>query len=144
MRDALSLCNTTIMIMQIMQAVIISQSNYTMTRRRDRALRLKRRMNIIFTPIILISFGIVAVAFVKGRSNNTADNLDYESGEDTLKIPNNSTAMPSVSFAPTSSPPTVSSQPATVPSISVSPTVTCYWIDMTIIYDDDPQETMVA
>ena len=53
-----------------------------------------------------------------------------------------STAMPSVSHVPTLSPaPTSTQAPSTSPSISLSPTETCFWIDITIEYDDDPHET---
>jgi len=53
-----------------------------------------------------------------------------------------STAMPSTSHVPTLSPaPTSTRAPSTSPSISLSPTETCFWIDITIKYDDDPHET---
>jgi len=53
-----------------------------------------------------------------------------------------STAMPSMSHVPTLSPaPTSTQAPSTSPSKSLSPTETCFWIDITIEYDDDPHET---
>jgi len=53
-----------------------------------------------------------------------------------------STPMPSVSQVPTLSPaPTSTKAPSLSPSTSLSPTETCFWIDITIEYDDDPHET---
>ena len=53
-----------------------------------------------------------------------------------------STPMPSISHVPTLSPaPTSTQAPSMSPSTSMSPTVTCFWIDITIEYDDDPHET---
>ena len=53
-----------------------------------------------------------------------------------------STAMPSTSHVPTLSPaPTSTQAPSMSPSASTSPTETCFWIDITIEYDDDPHET---
>ena len=53
-----------------------------------------------------------------------------------------STPMPSISHVPTLSPaPTSTQAPSISPSTSTSPTETCFWIDITIEYDDDPHET---
>ena len=47
-------------------------------------------------------------------------------------------ALPSVS--PTVSP-TVTAHPSILPTLSISPTETCYWIDVVVVFDDYPLET---
>jgi len=48
-----------------------------------------------------------------------------------------------VSPSPTrSSPPSGSSAPSLIPSLSISPSEICYWIDVSLIYDDHPEETV--